>query len=82
MVAFWFPFLIPFLNFPKFEHKQALVNKLSLTLYTGVFINFKQCNYSVSVSTIFLNPGLIIFLFFLLILSFEQFFYLIQNSRK
>jgi hypothetical protein len=45
MVALWFSFLIPFLNFPKFEHKQALVNKPSLTLYTGVFINFKQCNY-------------------------------------
>jgi hypothetical protein len=40
-----FPFLIPFLNFPKFEHKQALVNRPSLTLYTGVFINFKKCNY-------------------------------------
>jgi hypothetical protein len=24
-----------------FEHKQVLVNKSSLTLYTGVFINFK-----------------------------------------
>jgi hypothetical protein len=41
MVAPWFSFLIPFLNFPKFEHKQAFVNKSSLTLYTGVFINFK-----------------------------------------
>jgi hypothetical protein len=45
MVAPWFHFSIPFLNFPKFEHKQALMNKSSLTLYTGVFINFKQCNY-------------------------------------
>jgi hypothetical protein len=45
MVAPWFPFLIPLFNFPKFEHKQVLVNKPSLTLYTGVFINFKQCNY-------------------------------------
>jgi hypothetical protein len=45
MVALWFPLLISFLNFPKFEHKQVLVNKPSLTLYTGVFINFKQCNY-------------------------------------
>jgi hypothetical protein len=45
MVAPSFPFLIPFLNVRKFEHKQALVNKPSLTLYTGVFINFKQCNY-------------------------------------
>jgi hypothetical protein len=40
-----FPFKSLFLIFPKFEHKQALVNKPSLTLYTGVFINFKQCNY-------------------------------------
>jgi hypothetical protein len=39
-----FPFN-PFLNFPKFEHKQVSVNKPSLTLYAGVFINFKQCNY-------------------------------------
>jgi hypothetical protein len=45
MVALWFPFLIPFFNFSKFEHKQVSVNKPSLTLYTGVFINFKQCNY-------------------------------------
>jgi hypothetical protein len=45
MVALWFPFSIPFLNIPKFEHKQASVNKPSLTLYTRVFINFKQCNY-------------------------------------
>jgi hypothetical protein len=45
MVAIWFLFPTPFLPFPKFEHKQALVNKPSLTLYTGVFINFKQCNY-------------------------------------
>jgi hypothetical protein len=41
MVAPWFSFSISFLNFPKFEHKQALVNKPSLTLYIGVFINFK-----------------------------------------
>jgi hypothetical protein len=53
MVALWFPFSIPFFHFPKFEHNQVLVNKSSLTLYTGVFINFKQCNYKVSVSTIF-----------------------------
>jgi hypothetical protein len=45
MVALWFPLLIPFFHFPKFEHKQVLVNKSSLTLYTGVLINFKQCNY-------------------------------------
>jgi hypothetical protein len=45
MVALWFLFSTPFLHFPKFEHKQALVNKPSLTLYTWVFINFKQCNY-------------------------------------
>jgi hypothetical protein len=45
MVALWFLFLIPFLNFPKFEYKQALVNKPPLTLYTGVFTNFKQCYY-------------------------------------
>jgi hypothetical protein len=45
MVALWFLFLIHFLNFPKFEHKQVLVNKPSLTLYTGVFTNFKQCYY-------------------------------------
>jgi hypothetical protein len=38
MVALWFPFSIPFLNFPKFEHKQALVNKPSLTLYTGCLL--------------------------------------------
>jgi hypothetical protein len=73
MVAPWFPFLIPFFNVSKFEHKQVSVNKPSLTLYTGVFINFKQCNYYVSVSTIFLNPGLTIFLFFPLILSFGHF---------
>jgi hypothetical protein len=42
MVSPWFPFSISFLNFPKFEHKQALVNKPSLTLYTGVFINFNS----------------------------------------
>jgi hypothetical protein len=45
MVALRFPFSTPFCHFPKFEHKQVLVNKSSLTLYTGVFINFKQCNY-------------------------------------
>jgi hypothetical protein len=45
MVALWFSFLIPFLNFPKFEHKQALVNKSSSTLCTGGFINFKQDNH-------------------------------------
>jgi hypothetical protein len=45
MVALWFSFLIPFLNFPEFEHKQALVNKSSLTWYTGLFINFKQDNH-------------------------------------
>jgi hypothetical protein len=45
MVALWFPFSTHFLHFPKFEHKQVLVNKPSLTLYIGVFINFKQCNY-------------------------------------
>jgi hypothetical protein len=45
MVALLFSFLIPFLNFPKFEHNQALVNKSSLTLYTGVFIMFKQDNH-------------------------------------
>jgi hypothetical protein len=45
MVALLFPFSIPFLQFPKFQHKQVLVNKSSLTLYAGVFINFKQCNY-------------------------------------
>jgi hypothetical protein len=45
MVALWFPFLIPSLYFLKFGHKQGLVNKSSLILYTGVFINFKQCNY-------------------------------------
>ena len=38
MVALWFLFLIPFLNFPKFEHKQALVNKPSLILYTGCLL--------------------------------------------
>jgi hypothetical protein len=27
MVALWFPFSTPFLHFPKFEHKQVLVNK-------------------------------------------------------
>jgi hypothetical protein len=41
MVALWFPFLTPFLHFSKFEHKQVLVNKSFLTLYTVVFINFK-----------------------------------------
>jgi hypothetical protein len=45
MVALWFSLSIPFLNFPKFEHKQVLVNKFPLTFYTGVFIDFKQCNY-------------------------------------
>jgi hypothetical protein len=45
MVAPWFPFLIPLFNFSKFEHKQVSVNKPSLTLYTGVFINFKHYNY-------------------------------------
>jgi hypothetical protein len=38
MVALWFPFSTPFLNFPKFEHKQVFVNKFPLNLYTGVFI--------------------------------------------
>jgi hypothetical protein len=42
MVALWFPFLIPFLNFPKFEHKQALVNKPSLTLYTGCLLTLNS----------------------------------------
>jgi hypothetical protein len=45
MVALSFPFSIPFLNFPKFEHKQVLVNKFPLTFYTEVFLGFKQCNY-------------------------------------
>jgi hypothetical protein len=45
MDAPWFTFLIPFLNFPKFEHKQVSVNKPPLTMYTGVFTNFKLCNY-------------------------------------
>jgi hypothetical protein len=82
MVAPWCPFSTPFLYFLKFEHKQGLVDKSFLPLYTGVFINFKQCNYLVSVSTIFLNPGLTIFLFFLLLMNFGQFSYLIQNSIK
>jgi hypothetical protein len=38
MVAPSFPFLIPYFNFPKFEHKQVLVNKPSLTLYTGCLL--------------------------------------------
>jgi hypothetical protein len=42
MVALWFPFSIPFLHFPKFEHKQVLVNKPSLTFYTGVFLNLNS----------------------------------------
>jgi hypothetical protein len=45
MVSPWCPFSNPFLHFLKFEHKQGLVNKSFLTLYTGLFINFKQCNY-------------------------------------
>jgi hypothetical protein len=45
MVALSFPFSTPFLHFPKFEHQQVLVNNPSLTLYTGVFIIFNQCNY-------------------------------------
>jgi hypothetical protein len=40
-----FHFQSLFFHFPKFEHKQVLVNKSSKALYTGVFINFKQCNY-------------------------------------
>jgi hypothetical protein len=38
MVALWFSFSIPFPHFPKFEHKQVLVNKPSLTLYIGCLL--------------------------------------------
>jgi hypothetical protein len=43
VVALWFPYSIPLFIFLKFGQTQVLVDKPSLTLYTGVFNIFKQC---------------------------------------
>jgi hypothetical protein len=55
--------------------------KLELILYTGVLGIFKQCICWVCISTNFLKPSTEVFLFFSGLIRFEQFPYLIQNSK-
>jgi hypothetical protein len=58
------------------------MDNLELFLYTGVLSIFKQCVCWICIPTNFLKPSIEVFLFFSVLIRFEQFPHLIQNSKK
>jgi hypothetical protein len=58
------------------------MNILELFLYTGMLSIFKKCVCWKCISTIFLKPGIEVFLFFSRLIGSRYFPNLNQNSKK